>query len=318
MFTSQMNRTQLKNIIEAAIMTADTPASMDYLLRIFTEDEQIGREEINAVLEELEAECETRGVELKQVASGYRYQAKQDLVKWLSRLDVERPSRYSRALLETLSLVVYRQPVTRAEIEDVRGVAVSSSIIKTLLEREWVRVVGHRDVPGKPALYGTTRQFLDYFNLKSLSELPPLAEIRSLDSIQSELELKMDGIAADGEAANDASAEQPASEAGEITASDVESDTTEEHVEENLEEDGGEQAAADETVNEHSDVESSQDEVSDVANEDEIVEQESSEPHVAEDSAEPENAETAAPEADVTSTDDESKDGEDPLAAKAG
>ena len=183
-------------------MTANTPASMDYLLRIFTEEEQIGREEINAVLAELEAECETRGVELKQVASGYRYQAKPSLTSWLSRLDVERPSRYSRALLETLSLIVYRQPVTRAEIEDVRGVAVSSSIIKTLLEREWVRVVGHRDVPGKPALYGTTRQFLDYFNLKSLSELPPLAEIRSLDSIQSELELKMAGIGAEGEAAN--------------------------------------------------------------------------------------------------------------------
>ncbi len=183
-------------------MTANAPASMDYLLRVFTEDEQVGREEINAVIAELEAECEARGVELKQVASGYRYQAKQSCSQWLSRLDVERPSRYSRALLETLALVVYRQPVTRAEIEDVRGVAVSTSIIKTLLEREWVRVVGHRDVPGKPALYGTTRQFLDYFNLKSLSELPPLAEIRSLDSIQNELELKMDGIVNEGKAAN--------------------------------------------------------------------------------------------------------------------
>ncbi len=172
-------------------MTADTPASMDYLLRLFSEEEQVGREEIKEVLMQLEAECESRGIELKEVASGYRYQASQDISPWLSRLEVERPSRYSRALLETLSLIVYRQPVTRAEIEDVRGVAVSSSIIKTLLEREWVRVVGHRDVPGKPALYGTTRQFLDYFNLKSLSELPPLAEIRSLDSIQNELELKV-------------------------------------------------------------------------------------------------------------------------------
>jgi len=311
MFTSQMNRTQLKNIIEAAIMTADTPASMDYLLRIFTEDEKIGREEINAVLEELEAECETRGVELKQVASGYRYQAKLDLVQWLSRLDVERPSRYSRALLETLSLIVYRQPVTRAEIEDVRGVAVSSSIIKTLLEREWVRVVGHRDVPGKPALYGTTRQFLDYFNLKSLSELPPLAEIRSLDSIQSELELKMDGIVADGKAANDASAEQPATEEDEVAASDVA--TTEEHVAA-----VDSEQSADESTAENSDVESPPDEVSDVANEDVTVEQESSESHVAEDSVASENAETIEPETDVISTDNESKDGEDPLAAKAG
>jgi segregation and condensation protein B len=330
MFTSQMNRTQLKNIIEAAIMTADTPASMDYLLRIFTEDEKIGREEINAVLEELEAECETRGVELKQVASGYRYQAKLDLVQWLSRLDVERPSRYSRALLETLSLVVYRQPVTRAEIEDVRGVAVSSSIIKTLLEREWVRVVGHRDVPGKPALYGTTRQFLDYFNLKSLSELPPLAEIRSLDSIQSELELKMDGIVADGKAANDASAdgeqsateesdlaandasaEQPAMEEGEIVTSETDS------AEENVAEVESEQSAEESAV-ENSDVESLQDEVSDVANEDVSVEQENSESHVAEDSVAAVNAEMTESETDVISTDDESKDGEDPLAAKAG
>jgi len=182
-------------------MTADSPASMEYLLRLFTEDEQIGREEIREVLTQLEAECESRGIELKEVASGYRYQARQDLSHWLSRLDVERPSRYSRALLETLSLIVYRQPVTRAEIEDVRGVAVSSSIIKTLLEREWVRVVGHRDVPGKPALYGTTRHFLDYFNLKSLSELPPLAELRSLDSIQSEMELK---VITGGEAAANA------------------------------------------------------------------------------------------------------------------
>jgi len=311
MFTSQMNRTQLKNIIEAAIMTADTPASMDYLLRIFTEDEKIGREEINAVLEELEAECETRGVELKQVASGYRYQAKLDLVQWLSRLDVERPSRYSRALLETLSLVVYRQPVTRAEIEDVRGVAVSSSIIKTLLEREWVRVVGHRDVPGKPALYGTTRQFLDYFNLKSLSELPPLAEIRSLDSIQSELELKMDGIVADGKAANDASAEQPVTEEGEVAASDVDS------TEENVAEVESEQST-DESAVENSELESLQDEVSDVANEDVTVEQESSESHVAEESVASADAETTESETDVVSTDDESKDGEDPLAAKAG
>jgi len=199
---SPMNQEQLKNIVEAAIMAAGTPASIDYLLKLFSEDEQVGRDEIRAVLALLSEECEPRGIELKQVASGYRYQVKQTLSPWLSRLAEERPARYSRALLETLSLIVYRQPVTRAEIEDVRGVAVSSSIIKTLLEREWVRVVGHRDVPGKPALYGTTRQFLDYFNLKSLSELPPLAEIRSLDSIQSELELKVDGVGSEGDAAN--------------------------------------------------------------------------------------------------------------------
>ena len=287
-------------------MTADTPASMDYLLRIFTEEEQIGREEINAVLEELEAECETRGVELKQVASGYRYQAKQDMSQWLSRLDVERPSRYSRALLETLSLIVYRQPVTRAEIEDVRGVAVSSSIIKTLLEREWVRVVGHRDVPGKPALYGTTRQFLDYFNLKSLSELPPLAEIRSLDTIQSELELKMDGIAADGEAANDAEAadgEQPAVEDGKM----LENDTDNTDV--NSAEGESEQAAV-ENRDESSPEEG--DNASDVAAEEEALVESSAEMI----EAEVEGATTS--ETEIVSINDESKDGEDPLAAKAG
>ncbi len=289
-------------------MTADTPASMDYLLRIFTEDEKIGREEINVVLEELQAECETRGVELKEVASGYRYQAKQALSQWLARLDTERPSRYSRALLETLSLVVYRQPVTRAEIEDVRGVAVSSSIIKTLLEREWVRVVGHRDVPGKPALYGTTRQFLDYFNLKSLSELPPLAEIRSLDSIQSELELELEGIAAAGEAANDADAmndEQSVAEGGEEVAGDV--DTTEVAVAKTDQKQLG--VAADASGTDKGDAESSQDQVSDVVSEATVVEEEHSE-SVA--------VETAAPETEITPLDDEAKGDEAPPAVKAG
>ncbi|MCF6323789.1 MAG: SMC-Scp complex subunit ScpB [Gammaproteobacteria bacterium] len=307
-----MNHTQLKNIIEAAIMVADTPASMDYLLRIFTEDEKIGREEINAVLEELQTECETRGVELKQVASGYRYQAKQELSQWLARLDTERPSRYSRALLETLSLVVYRQPVTRAEIEDVRGVAVSSSIIKTLLEREWVRVVGHRDVPGKPALYGTTRQFLDYFNLKSLSELPPLAEIRSLDSIQSELELKMDGIAAEGEAANDADAmndEQPAEDSEEVAGgvgTVVESDKEQVDV------------TVDAAGTEKGDVESTQDQLSDVVSETAVVEEEHSESDVIVAEVIEPSAEVSAPETAITSLDGEAKDDDDPPAAKAG
>ena len=145
-----------------------------------------------AVLDTLVEEWSDRGIELKQVGSGYRFQVRQELSTWISRMNEERAPRYSRALLETLALVVYRQPITRAEIEDVRGVAVSTNIIKTLLEREWVRVVGHRDVPGKPALFGTTKGFLDYFNLKSLSELPPLAEIRDLDAVQKELELNID------------------------------------------------------------------------------------------------------------------------------
>lgn len=300
-------------------MIADTPASMDYLLRIFTEDEKIGREEINAVLEELQAECETRGVELKQVASGYRYQAKQDLSQWLARLDTERPSRYSRALLETLSLVVYRQPVTRAEIEDVRGVAVSSSIIKTLLEREWVRVVGHRDVPGKPALYGTTRQFLDYFNLKSLSELPPLAEIRSLDSIQNELELKMQDIAAEGEAANDADAmndEQPAAEDGTEVAGDV--DTAEVAVAVAEADEGQVEVAVDAAGTEKGAAESSQDQVSDVASETAVVEEESSESDALVEEVAELTVDAATPETEITSLDGEAKGDEDPLAVKVG
>ncbi|MFQ5469411.1 MAG: SMC-Scp complex subunit ScpB [Gammaproteobacteria bacterium] len=197
---------QLKDIIEGALFAAGRPLTIDKLLTIFTDAEKPERERVKDALNELQQDWAGRSVELKQVGSGYRFQVKQELSTWISRLSDERPARYSRALLETLALIVYRQPITRAEIEEVRGVAVSSSIVKTLLEREWVRVVGHRDVPGKPSLYGTTKQFLDYFNLKSLSELPPLAEIRSIDSIQKELNLDLsaDGSGSDEAAANDA------------------------------------------------------------------------------------------------------------------
>lgn len=186
-----MNQQQLKNIIEATLLTAGRPLSIDQLLTLFTSDEMPSRDEIRKVLTDLEEDFTQRGVELKQVSSGFRIQVRQDLAPWISRLAEERPIRYSRASLETLALIVYRQPITRAEIEDVRGVAVSTSIMKTLLERNWIKVVGHREVPGKPALYGTTRQFLDYFNLKSLSEMPPLAEIRSIDDIQRDLNLNL-------------------------------------------------------------------------------------------------------------------------------
>ena len=170
-------------------MAAGQPLSIDRLLTLFLDEQQPSRDDIKAALKSLEEECEKRGVELKQVSSGYRYQAKQDYAEWVGRLWEEKPPRYSRALLETLSLIAYRQPITRGEIEDVRGVSVSSNIIKTLLERDWIKVVGHRDVPGKPAMYATTKQFLDYFNLKTLSELPTLAEIRDIDTINAELDL---------------------------------------------------------------------------------------------------------------------------------
>ena len=184
-----MNHQQLRNIVEATLLSAGRPLSIDQILSLFTNDEMPSRDDVRKVLKDLDDEFSDRGVELKQVSSGYRIQVKQELAPWISRLSEERPVRYSRALLETLALIVYRQPITRAEIENVRGVAVSTSIIKTMLDRNWIKVVGHREVPGKPALYGTTRQFLDYFNLKSLSDLPPLAEIRSIDDIQRDLHL---------------------------------------------------------------------------------------------------------------------------------
>ena len=159
---------KLKNIIEAALFAVAKPLSVDQILKLFADEERPSANAISEMLRMLQNESEGRGVELTQVGSGFRYQARQDYSEWLSRLWEERPAKYSRAALETLSLIAYRQPVTRGEIEDVRGVGVSSSIIKTMLEREWIRIVGHRDVPGRPALYATTKQFLDYFNMKSL------------------------------------------------------------------------------------------------------------------------------------------------------
>lgn len=185
-----MNDDQLKNIIEAALMAADNALNIDRLLQLFQlDDEQPTRDQIKEVLAGLEKECEGRGVELKRVASGYRYQTRTDVQPWVARLWQEKPPRYTRALLETLSLIAYRQPITRGEIEEVRGVSVSSNIIKTLLEREWIKVVGHKEVPGRPALYGSTKQFLDYFNLKTLDQLPSLSELADLDQEHPELDL---------------------------------------------------------------------------------------------------------------------------------
>ncbi len=184
-----LNPEKTRNIVEAALLAAGQPLSIDRLLTLFLDEYQPSRDELHAALATLAEGCEGRGIELVEVGSGFRYQARQDYAQWVARLWEERPARYSRALLETLSLVAYRQPVTRGEIEDIRGVSVSSHIMKTLLEREWVKVVGHRDVPGKPAMYATTRQFLDYFALKGLGDLPTLAEIRDIDSINAELDL---------------------------------------------------------------------------------------------------------------------------------
>jgi len=184
---------KVKNIVEAALLAAGQPLSVDRLLNLFLDENQPSREELSDALAALAEECANRGVELVEVGSGFRYQAKQENAQWIARLWEEKPARYSRALLETLALIAYRQPITRGEIEDVRGVSVSTSIIKTLMERDWVKVVGHRDVPGKPAMYASTKQFLDYFNLKGLSDLPTLAEIRDIDSINAELDLTEPG-----------------------------------------------------------------------------------------------------------------------------
>lgn len=179
---------ELKHIIEALLLAAGGPLGMPQLLSLLETDEGWGIEAIAKALEELSADLAGRGIELVEVASGFRLQTRQDLVKWVSRLWEERPQRYSRALLETLALIAYRQPVTRGEIEEVRGVSVRSNIMRTLQEREWIRVVGHRDIPGKPALFGTTRAFLDYFNLGSLDDLPSLAEIRDMETLEPELD----------------------------------------------------------------------------------------------------------------------------------
>lgn len=178
----------VKLILEGALLAAGKPMSLEQMSRLFEEHERPDPSALKAALAAIVADCEGRSFELKEVASGWRFQVRQALSPWVSRLWEEKPQRYTRALLETLALIAYRQPITRGEIEDIRGVSVSSSIMRTLQEREWVRIVGHRDVPGRPAMFATTRQFLDYFNLQNLDELPPLSEIRNLDEMAASLE----------------------------------------------------------------------------------------------------------------------------------
>lgn len=182
---------QLERVIEAALMAAGTPLSIKKIQSLFAQvDEDSGEdrdlvsvEAIRKALDSVAKACENRGFELKEVGSGFRFQVRQELAPWVNRLWEEKPQKYSRALLETLALIAYRQPITRGDIEEIRGVAVSSHIMKTLVEREWVKVVGHRDVPGRPSLFATTKKFLDYFNLSSLDQLPTLGELRDLDEL---------------------------------------------------------------------------------------------------------------------------------------
>lgn len=201
-----MEPIQIRRIIEAALLAATQPLPPSHLLALFNETDQVDADAVGRAVEELRAEAPQRGIELVEVASGLRFQVAADVHPYVARLWTERQTKYSRALLETLALIAYRQPITRGEIEQIRGVTVAASIMRTLEEREWIRVVGHRDVPGRPALYGTTRQFLDYFNLKSLDELPPLAAIRDLAEIEPQLPLPVDGAEAAQPPAIDAEA----------------------------------------------------------------------------------------------------------------
>ena len=184
-----MNDQYVRNVIEAALLAAGRPLPEDELATLFDERDGSGADEVRTALQSLRDEYATRGLELVEVASGYRIQIRPSVAQPVSRLWQERPAKYSRALLETLALVAYRQPITRGEIEQIRGVAVNPNIIKTLLERNWIRVVGHRDVPGKPELLGTTREFLDYFNLKKLDDLPTLAQLKELEDLRIQLRL---------------------------------------------------------------------------------------------------------------------------------
>lgn len=199
-----MDENELKHVVEAALLAAGRPLTLDRLIELFAaRGSAPDRATVKRVVDALAAEYEGRGIELKEVATGYRIQVKRSMSDWLQPLWEERAPRYTRALLETLALIAYRQPITRAEIEEVRGVVVSTNIVRTLLERNWVRVVGHRDVPGKPAMFGTTKDFLDYFGLKKLEDLPTLAEIKDgLPELSPQADLidSLEGRAAAGDA----------------------------------------------------------------------------------------------------------------------
>lgn len=188
-----MDIDQLKRFVEGALLAAGNPLNLNQLNSLFPPDEQPGHGLLKEALAALEADLEGRAIELTEVGSGFRLQIRTELMPVISQLWTEKPPRYSRALLETLAIIAYRQPITRGDIEQIRGVSISSNILRTMQERDWIKVIGHRDVPGRPELLGTTKAFLDYFNLKALDELPTLAEIKDIDNLEPELELNYPG-----------------------------------------------------------------------------------------------------------------------------
>lgn len=218
---------QLKPIVEGAILAAGDTLKINKIQSLFEDHEMPGKKLLLDVLAAIKADCEGRGFDLVEVASGWRFQVREDFAVWVNRLWEEKPQKYSRALLETLALIAYRQPITRGDIEEVRGVAVSSHIIKTLSEREWVKVVGHRDVPGRPALYATTRHFLDYFNLKSLEQLPALGELKDIDSLNESLELADANLAEESNEAEQSAAQESTAESPENPPEISETDSQE-------------------------------------------------------------------------------------------
>ena len=195
-----MNESYVRNVIEAALLAAGKSLQVLELAQLFEEGSRPTNDQIRAAIAQLTSELEGRGIEVKETGGGYRIQVRREFANEISRLWPERPARYSRALLETLALIAYRQPITRAEIEAVRGVAVNPNILKTMMERNWIRVVGHRDVPGRPELLGTTREFLEYFGLRNLDDLPPLAELKAMGELNMQLELPAAQIAGADEA----------------------------------------------------------------------------------------------------------------------
>jgi segregation and condensation protein B len=304
-----MSEAHLKNVIEAALLAAGKPLQLGELAQLFEEHARPENTVLREALTALAADYEGRGIEIKETATGFRIQVRKELAPEISRLWPERPPRYSRALLETLALIAYRQPITRAEIEAVRGVAVNPNIIKTLLERNWVRVVGTRDVPGRPELLGTTKEFLDYFGLKSLEDLPPLAELKAMGDINLQLDLANgQAVAA---AAGTAEASTPEASEASAEPGPVEAGAPEQAP---VAEEGGDQnvAPAEAAVAETSDAESQSDETeadeayteADESNDEEIAERELA------------RAETEASSADESSdyerSDDEDDDSEDP------